>query len=87
MKDHILAVAPKCPACDAELRGAFNTNGDRKPRDGDPTLCGGCRALLVFAGDPVDSLRRPTADEERKFLANADVQRAIAALSFIHGNR
>lgn len=84
MKDHVLGVVPICPACGTTLGGAFNTESDRAPQAGDPTLCCACRALLVFSGSPASSLRYPTPDEEREFLANANVQRAIAALAEVH---
>lgn len=84
MKDHPLAITPTCPACATELGGAFNTTGDGAPENGDPTLCCACRALLVFSGSPVNSLRYPTPDEERTLLADPGVLRAIAALAEAH---
>lgn len=73
-----------CPSCGAELNGSIGTNTDASPSAGDVTLCGYCRALLMFEGDPVDQLRRPTLDEETELLADPNVQRAIAALAELH---
>lgn len=80
MRDHLLPVKLTCPACNAKLDGALNTTANRGPQDGDPTLCVKCRALLVYAGKPVASLRYPTTGEQREFLADPAVQRAIWAL-------
>lgn len=84
MGNHLLPAALTCPACAAQLNGALNTETERGPRDGDPTLCASCRALLVHSGTPVNSLRYPTPDEQREFLANPAVQRAIRALGQVH---
>lgn len=84
MKDHLLPVTLVCPACAAQLDGALNTETDRGPRDGDPTLCIECRALLVHSGTPAHSLRYPTPEEQRTFLADPAVQRAIWALGQMH---
>jgi len=59
-------------------------SGDEKPTAGDPTLCFTCRALLIYCGSPINSLRYPTSEEQRRFLANSDVQHAIAALAEAH---
>lgn len=90
MKDH-RHTAIVCPACGAELTASICATDDAGPEDGgpedgDPSLCGYCRALLVFEGSPA-SLRRPTPEEEREFLADANVQRAIAALAEYHRDR
>lgn len=87
MKTHRLDNAIQCPACGAELSGALNTTSDDRPRDGDPSLCFNCRALLVYSGSPANSLRRPTDDEERQFLADVNVQRAIWAIGQTHRAR
>lgn len=87
MKSHQIPGVVACPACGANLNGAFNTSSDDRPRDGDPSLCFYCRALLVYCGSPADSLRYPTPDEERQFLSDANVQRAIAALAATHARR
>lgn len=84
MKDHRLGYAVTCPACGTNLDGALNTTGERLPVDGDPILCARCRALLVYSGSPVNSLRYPTSDEQRVFLADPDVQHVIAALGEAH---
>lgn len=84
MKDHLLPVALICPACGAQLDVALNTEGERSPRDGDPNLCIKCRALLVYSGTPVSSLRYPTSAEQREFLADPAVQHAISALAELH---
>ena len=73
-----------CPLCGATLSGALGTNTDASPSAGAVVLCGYCRALLMFEGDPVDQLRRPTLDEETELLADPDVQRAIAVLAELH---
>lgn len=87
MKDHHLAVTLTCPACGAKLDGALNATGDRLPQDGDPSLCVYCRALIVHAGTPVNSRRYPTSEEQREFLADPDIQRAIWALGQLHQQR
>ena len=84
MKSHHLTFSAKCPACGTELDVALNTTGDDMPEDGDPSLCVKCRALLVYCGTPVNSMRYPTEDEQRRFLADPAVQRAIAALAEYH---
>ena len=89
MKSHRLDNAVKCPACGADLTAAFPVDGDTDegPRDGDASLCVDCRALLVYSGSPVVSLRYPTPEEERELLADASIQRAIAALAEVHRTR
>lgn len=84
MRDHHLPVALQCPACGAKLDGALNTEGERGPRDGDPSICIECRALLVHSGTPVRALRYPTPQEQKEFLADAGVQCGIAALAELH---
>lgn len=84
MKSHVLNFSTQCPACGAQLDAALNTTSDHMPKDGDPSLCVKCRALLVYCGSPVNSLRYPTADEQRAFLADPAVQRAIMALAGVH---
>lgn len=84
MKSHLLPSAVTCPACGTRLDGAFNTTSDDRPEEGDPSICIRCRALLVYCGSPVNSLRYPTVDEQRKFLADRAVQRGIAAVAAIH---
>lgn len=85
MRDH--KVNPmRCPACDAELNGAFNTETDRRPRPGDRTFCLDCRAILLFDGDEKAlTLRRPTDDEERELLADPRIQRIAAAIRAVRG--
>ena len=74
-----------CPLCGEMHNGAINASGeDVAPSPGDCTLCGYCRGLLIYGGDPIDHLRRPTLDEETELLADPDVQRAIAALAELH---
>lgn len=87
MKDHRLANALICPACGAEPDGALNATGERLPRDGDPSLCIECRALVVHSGTPVNSLRYPTPEEQREFLADPQIQQAIWALGQLHAQR
>lgn len=87
MKDHLLPITLTCPACDAKLDGALNATGDRLPRDGDPSLCIYCRALIVHSGTPVNSLRYPTPEEQRAFLADPEIQHAIWALGQLHQQR
>lgn len=87
MKSHRVANTVHCPACGANLTGAFNSEDDEGPKAGDASLCAECRALLVYSGSPVDSLRYPTPNEERKLLADENVQRAIAALAAVHRTR
>ena len=83
MKDH--KVAPlTCPACAAQLNGALNTSSERLPREGDPTICVYCRAILLFVGEPVHSLRRPDLQEEIVLLLDPGLQRAVAALNELH---
>lgn len=72
-----------CPACGTNLDGAINGNTDR-PQDGAALLCGYCRALIVFSGSPVASLRYPTDEELRRFLADPEMQQTIAALGAYH---
>lgn len=86
MKDHLVAKM-SCPGCGAGLDGALNTETDRGPRDGDPTLCVECRSMLVYSGTPVNSLRYPTSEEQREFLANPHMQRVIAAMRIVHEQR
>lgn len=82
---HLIASEPICPSCGATLSGAIPTDGaEAHPSAGDCMLCGYCRALLIFDGDPVDKLRRPTLDEETELLADPGVQRAIAVLAEFH---
>ena len=83
MKAHMKVTTDRCPACGIVLNGALGTNTDQRPSVGDCTICGHCRALLVYDGDPLQ-LRRPTLDEEAELLADPDVQRAIAALAEFH---
>lgn len=85
MRGHHLAVAVTCPACGANLDGALNSTGVNLPKAGDPGLCVYCRALLVYCGTPVvNSLRYPTSEEQRTFLADPAVQRVILALKQHH---
>ena len=84
MKEHLLPVALTCPACGAKLDGALNTQSDHSPREGNPGLCVKCRALLVYTGTPVNSLRYPTPEEQAEFLSQPAVQRAICALRQLH---
>lgn len=86
MKNHRLFGPLECPSCGVTLDGAWNTTSDAGPADGDATLCVYCRALLVYRGSPVNSLRHPTKEEEQKFLADPGVQRAIAAVAAMHRN-
>ena len=92
MKSHRLDSVIQCPACGADLTAAYpvDDDTDEGPQDGDASLCVDCRALLVYSGSPVDSLRYPTPEEERELLADEGIQRAIAALAAVHrirGNR
>ena len=84
MKSFWLPDTLVCPACGTTLSGAINTTGDREPEDGDPTICVVCRALLVYAGAPAASLRYPTDEEQRAFLADPAVQRGIHAIAEYH---
>lgn len=84
MRDHLLPVALRCPACGAELNGAFNTEGERGPRDGDPSICIECRALIVYSGTPVRALRYPTPQEQKEFLADPEVAHAILVVGELH---
>lgn len=83
MKAHGKVTEDWCPSCGIVLNGALGTNTDERPSVGDCTICGYCRALMVYDGDPLQ-LRRPTLDEETELLADPDVQRAIAALAELH---
>lgn len=89
MKPYQLPQAITCPACGTALGESVKTtnrrsDNDHQPRDGDPSICFACRALLVPFGSPVNGLRYPTDDEERRFLADPDVQRVIAAIGETH---
>ena len=69
-----------CPACGVKLNGAFNTEGQRAPVDGDPGICAACLALNVYSGDPVNTLRRPTDAEEKEFLCDPQLQYIVRTL-------
>lgn len=83
MKDHRISPVT-CPSCGVSMEGAFNTNSDRMPRDGDPCVCVECRSIGVYAGDPVRSIRPPTREELDAFLADPHVQKVIWALGVVH---
>lgn len=83
MKDHKI-VSMACPACATSMDGAFNTESERRPIDGDPAICVVCRAINVYAGTPVNSLRPPTEQEFAEFMANEHLQKVVAALGIAH---
>ena len=73
MKSHRLDSVIQCPACGADLTAAYpvDDDTDEGPQDGDASLCVDCRALLVYSGSPVVSLRYPTPEEERDAAVTA----------------
>lgn len=55
-----------CPYCDKQLDGYTSIDKpDATPKEGDFSLCWGCRRLLVFRAD--QTLRKATFKEHNEF--------------------
>lgn len=83
-KSHHIDSKPACLQCGLVLDGAAQVGDypdDRKPREGDLSICVKCSALAVYTGD---GIREMTVDERFMAIESPQVQMAIRAIKSMH---
>lgn len=69
-----------CTICGYPLGGTSPvTEPGAVPKDGDASICVYCGAVAAFNDD--GTLRRPTADEMREFLADDVIRQAVRSVN------
>jgi hypothetical protein len=74
--------ARRCPWCGALIDESDGVLEGARPKPGDCSVCFGCLRLGVFvaAGDGRLGLRRATAAERARFLADPELARVLALI-------
>lgn len=68
-------VDSECWACKVKFEAATDILGDRKPQEGDASVCLKCSALGIFEKDL--SVRKPTEKEMAEYLKSGAVAASI----------